>query len=153
LFSAAPYYIAQADSAGFFEITNIKAGTYRAYAWHDENNSNKAEHRSEAYGFLNDPVVLENNITDVHFDLFKGDLSNLTVNRSTPVANNYDIILSKFPVDLTIDHPEKNKSVFFRTKEKIIRLYHTNPMEDSTAVKLMIRDSVGFSIDTTLYAK
>lgn len=153
LFSAAPYYIAQADSAGRFEITNIKSGTYRAYAWHDENNSNKAEHRSEAYGFLNNPVVLQNDVNDVHFDLFKADLSELKVNRSTPVASNYDIILSKFPVDLVIDHPEINENLFYRIKEKIVRLYHRNPGGDSTAVKMMIRDSVGFSIDTTLYAK
>jgi hypothetical protein len=153
LFSAPPYYIAQADSAGRFEITNIKSGNYRAYAWHDENNSNKAEHRSEAYGFLNDPVALETDVTDVHFDLFRGDLSELKVNRSTPVGNNHDIILSKYPVDIAIDHPETNTQLFYRVKEKIVRLYHRNPLEDSTAVKLMIRDSVGFSMDTTLYAK
>ena len=152
-FSAAPYYIAQADSAGRFEITNIKSGRYRAYAWHDENNSNKAEHRSEAYGFINDPVVLENDINDVHFDLFKADLSELKINRSTPVASNYDIILSKFPVGLAIDHPEINENLFYRIKEKIVRLYHRNPEGDSTAVKMMVTDSVGFSIDTTLYAK
>lgn len=153
LFSAPPYYIAQADSSGRFEITNIKSGTYRAYAWHDENNSNKAEHRSEAYGFLNDPVTLDADVTDVHFDLFRGDLSELKVNRSTPVGNNHDVILSKYPIDIAIDHPETNTQLYYRVKEKIVRLYHRNPLEDSTAVKLMIRDTVGFSMDTTLYAK
>lgn len=153
LFSAAPYYIAQADSAGRFEITNIKAGTYRAYAWHDENNSNKAEHRSESYGFLNDPVNLDQDINEVHFDLYRGDLSDLKVNRSTSVGSNFDIILSKFPVELKLDHPDKNELLFYRIKEKIIRLYHSDPSEDSTAINLSIRDSVGFSIDTTVYAK
>jgi uncharacterized protein (DUF2141 family) len=153
LFSAAPYYVAQADSAGRFEITNIKTGTYRAYAWHDENNSNKAEHRTEAYGFLNEPVVLEGHVTDAHFDLYRGDLSELKVNRSAPVGSNFDIILNKFPVDLDIDHPEKNERLFYRIQEKIIRLYHADPSEDSTAVKLSIRDSVGFHLDTVVYAK
>lgn len=153
LFSAAPYYVAQADSAGRFEITNIKAGTYRAYAWYDENNSNKAEHRSEAYGFLNEPVNLESDVGDVHFDLYRGDLSDLKINRATPVGNNFDIILSKFPVELELDHPDKNERLFYRINEKILRLYHTDPIEDSTAINLHIRDSVGFSLDTMVYAK
>src|SRR5690606_32546440 len=38
LFTAPPYYVAQADSSGNFEITNIKTGNYLAYAWHDQNN-------------------------------------------------------------------------------------------------------------------
>lgn len=153
LFTASPYYIAQADSAGRFEITNIKAGEYRAYAWHDDNNSNKAEHRSEAYGFLDEPVRLDSNMTAVHFNLFNGDLSDLKVNRSSSVGNNYDIILNKFPVDFDVIHPDKNDKLFYRIKEKTIRLYHTAPQEDSTAVRLVLRDSVGFSLDTTLYAK
>ena len=153
LFTAAPYYVAQADSAGRFEITNIKAGNYRAYAWYDENNSNKAEHRSESYGFLNEPVILDQNINGVHFDLYRADLSDLKVNRTAPVGSNFDIILSKFPVELNLDHPDKNQLLFYRIKDKIIRLYHSNPTEDSTAVNLNIRDSVGFTIDTTLYAK
>ena len=52
LFTAAPYYIAQVDTAGKFEITNIKAGTFRTYAWYDDNNSLKAEYRNEPYGFI-----------------------------------------------------------------------------------------------------
>lgn len=153
LFTAAPYYIAQADSVGRFEITNIKAGEYRAYAWHDDNNSNKAEYRSEAYGFLNAPVILDKDVADVHFSLFHGDLSELKVNRSAVVGSNYDIILSKFPVELDIIHPDVNEQLFFRIKDKILRLYHTNLRSDSTEVRLTLKDSVGFSLDTALYAK
>src|SRR5690606_1699104 len=66
---------------------------------------------------------------------------------------NFDIILNKFPVELELDHPEINQQLFYRVKEKIIRLYHIDPQEDSIGVNLSIRDSVGFSLDTTLYAK
>src|SRR5690606_33764787 len=69
LFTGPPYYLAQVDSAGNFEITNIKAGDYHAYAWHDANNSLRAEHRNESYGFLNDPVTIEQDITGVHINL------------------------------------------------------------------------------------
>src|SRR5690554_457157 len=105
LFTAPPYYVAQADSSGNFEISHIKAGNYDAYAWHDENNSLKAEHRSESYGFLNETVSIDQDITDVAFSLYRADYSELKINRSSPVASNYDIMLNKFPVELEIMYP------------------------------------------------
>src|SRR5690606_4790260 len=152
-FSAAPYYIAQSDSLGNFEITNIKAGEYRAYAWHDDNNSLKAEFRSEAYGFLNENIQLDSNISNANFKLYSGDLSDLKINRSSAVGSNYDLILSKFPAEYEILHPEVHKKIFYRLDEKNIRLYRIGETEDSTAVRLIVRDSVGFSIDTTFFAK
>ena len=153
LFTGPPYYLAQVDSAGNFEITNIKAGDYHAYAWHDANNSLRAEHRNESYGFLNDPVTIEQDITGVHINLYPGNLSELKVNRSSPSGTNFDIILSKTPTEIDIEHPELNKSLYYRFNDRTIRLYHTSPQDDSTAVKISLRDSVGFKLDTTLYAK
>jgi hypothetical protein len=153
IFINPPYYIAQADSLGNFEITNIKSGEYRAYAWHDDNNSLKAEHRSEAYGFLPEPILVDHHINEVIINLFRGDLSQLQVNRSSPTASNYDIILNKAPAEIDISHPEKNDKLFYRIKDDNIRIYHRDLRDDSTAVRLIVKDSVGFEIDTTLYAK
>jgi len=153
LFTGPPYYLAQVDSAGKFEITNIKEGEYHAYAWHDANNSLRAEHRNESYGFLTDPVVIEEDITGVHISLYPGNLTELKVNRSSPSGTNFDIILSKTPIEIDIQHPELNKNLYYRVNDRTIRLYHTSPQEDSTAVKISLRDSVGFQLDTTLYAK
>lgn len=152
IFTASPYYIAQADSSGNFQITNIKEGEYDAYAWHDENNSLKAEFRTEAYGFLNEPVSINSNISQVHFNLFKGDLSDLKINRSSSVAGYYDVVLNKFPAELEVVHPDINEKLFYRLNERNIRLYHTELKNDSTSLRLVLRDSVGFSVDTTLYA-
>lgn len=153
LFTAPPYYVTQADSSGSFEITNIKAGNYLAYAWHDANNSLKAEHRSESYGFLNDPVSINQDVSDVEFLLYRADFSELTINRSSPVASNYDIILNKYPIQYQIIHPEVNKNIFSRLKERNIRLYHREPVNDSIPLRLVVEDSVGFKIDTAIYAK
>lgn len=153
LFTDSPYYISQVDSAGKFQITNIKEGKYRAYAWHDDNNSLKAEFRNEAYGFLGDPVEITEDITGVHMNLFKGDLSDLKINRSASSGTNYDIIISKSISDYDIIHPEKNEKLFFRLSDKNLRLYHTELRDDSTQVQILLQDSVGFKIDTTIYAK
>lgn len=153
LFTAQPYYIAQADTAGNFEITNIKSGRYRVYAWHDNNNSLKAEYKTESYGFLEEPIDVIEDVDNIHINLFKGDLSELKINRTGTTGTNFDIILSKPPLEYEVIHEDLNEKLFYRLSDKNIRVYHTTLREDSTQIQLKVRDSVGFSIDTVLYAK
>ena len=153
LFTASPYYISQADTAGNFSITNIKAGTFRLYAWHDDNNSLKAEYRNEAYGYYSAPLDISTDISDIHINLFRGDLSDLKINRSGPNGSNYDIILSKSPLTYELIHDDMGKEMYYRLNDKTIRIYHNTMQNDSTQVQLILKDSVGFAIDTTLYAK
>jgi hypothetical protein len=56
-------------------------------------------------------------------------------------------------VDLKIEHEDLNRELFYSQNEKSIRLYHTAIRNDSTQIKISLTDSVGFKIDTTLYAK
>lgn len=151
--TATPYYIGQTDSIGNFNLSNIKEGNYRAYAWHDQNNSLKAEEKQEEYGFISDTIIISRDVTDAKFYLSKADLSEFKVNRASASGKNFDIYLSKYPTDIKIDHQDINKSLFYRQNEKTIRLYHTSITNDSTTVKLMFRDSVGFKLDTIIYAK
>jgi uncharacterized protein (DUF2141 family) len=148
-----PYYIGQTDSTGNFSLTNIKAGEYKAYAWHDSNNSLKAEDKLENYGFLGDTIRIFENISQAQFYLSKADLSEFKVNRASTAGTNFDIVLSKYPVEISIENEDLNKNMFFRQNEKTIRFYHKTLMNDSTAIKLNLTDSVGYKIDTLIYAK
>jgi hypothetical protein len=153
ILSAPPYYIGQADTVGNFKITNIKAGEFLAYAWHDSNNSLKAEEKLESYGFLGDTISITEDIAGAQFYISKADLSEFKINRAAVVGSNFDIVLSKFPVDISIKHEDLNEKLFFRKSEKIIRFYHSELQKDSTAVQLTLTDSVGFKIDTLIYTK
>ncbi|WP_162342453.1 Ig-like domain-containing domain [Cyclobacterium salsum] len=152
LFTSAPYYITQADSAGNFKITNIKEGTFRAYAWYDENNSLKAEFRNEAYGYLKEPLEVTQNISNLHINLARADLSPLKINRSASTGSNFDIVLSKPPAEFEINHAYKNEELFYRLEDNTIRIYHRNLTNDSTEIQLQIWDSVGVQLDTLLMA-
>lgn len=151
--TAPPYYIGAADSAGNFKLTNIKAGEYRAYAWHDDNNSLKAEEKQEAYSFILDTIKIEKDVSGVQFYLSKADISEFKINRSSSIGNYYDVVLSKTPVDIKIDHEELNEQLFYRLNEKTIRFYHRILRNDSTSVQLFLRDSTGWELDTMIYAK
>lgn len=152
LFTSAPYYITQADSAGNFTITNIKEGTFRAYAWYDENNSLKAEYRNEAYGFLTEPLEVTQNLSDLHINLSRADLSPLKINRAVSSGANFDIVLSKPPAEFAIKHPDRNEDLFYRLDDNTIRIYHRNLTNDSTEIQLQVHDSVGVQLDTLLMA-
>lgn len=149
--TAPPYYIAAADTAGRFEITNIKAGQYRAYAWHDSNNTLKAEDKSEAYAFLGDTLNISDDINNVQFLLSKADLSDLKINRASTTGENYDVVLSKNPVSIQVDHKDFGNELFYRKNEKTLRFYHTSLRNDSIQIALNLRDSVGFEVDTLIY--
>ena len=151
--TSAPYYIGQTDSTGNFSLSNIKAGEYRAYAWHDQNSSLKAEEKQEAYGFFTDTISIKENIKEAKFYLSKADLSTFKVNRAAPVGQSFDIVLSKYPVEVKIEHEDLNSSLFYRLNEKTIRLYHTTLKNDSIPVRIALTDSVGFKLDTLIYSK
>ncbi|GGF28134.1 Ig-like domain-containing domain [Echinicola rosea] len=152
VFTDPPYYLTQTDSAGNFEITNIKGGQYRAYAWHDANNTSKAEDKSEPYGFISDPIIIMEDVSGSYFNLFKGDLSDFKINRTSALGSNFDVVLSKYPAKLNVTHPDLGNSLFYRINEKNIRFYHTEIRDDSTQISISLRDSVGFGVDTTFYA-
>lgn len=153
LFTAPPYYLTQADSIGNFKITNIKAGNYRAYAWKDDNNSLKAEFKSEQFDFLPDTLAINENIEGINFNLSKGDQTPIRILRSSTNARGYDIIYNKTPVELKIDSEGLGENIFFTEGDKRIKLYSRNPLADSIATKISLIDSVGNKTDSLIYAK
>jgi len=153
LFAAAPYYISQVDSTGQFKISNIKNGNYRAYAWNDANNSLKAEFKSEAHDFLKDTITIEENIEGAIFNLSQADLTPIRLLRSSFTNGSYDLILNKNAVDIKLENESLGKSIFYTKEDKRIRLFSDKSIPDSLAFKVNLIDSVGYQIDTLIYAK
>lgn len=153
VFTAQPYYLSQTDSLGNFVINNIKAGEYRAYAWNDDNNSLKAEYKSEDYDFILDTLSINENLTGAVFNLSKADQTVINLTRSSTSGTNYDIIFNKDPLDIEMSNEELGKTIFYTTGDKRIKLYSETPRDDSLRFDLEIQDSLSFRIDTTIYAK
>lgn len=153
VFTAQPYYLSETDSTGKFTITNIKPGDYKAYAWRDDNNNLKAEFKTEAFDFITDTISIQQNLENVVFNLSKGDQTPFKLTRSTATGRNYDLIFNKEPVDIKLSNPELGKSIFYSMGDKRIKLFSKKPVSDSLLFTLNIKDSVGYQIDTTIWAK
>lgn len=153
VFTAAPYYLSQADTLGNFTITNIKNGNYLAYAWRDDNGTLKAESKTEEYDFLPDTLFLEQNIENIKFNLSKGDLTPIRILRTASFGKNFDILLNRTPVETQLDNKDLGKEFFYTFSDNRIRIFPSGPKTDSIPFKVTVEDSVGFTKDSLIWAK
>jgi uncharacterized protein (DUF2141 family) len=153
VFTAQPYYLSQVDTAGRFTITNIKNGKYLAYAWRDVNGTLKAESKSEDYDFVLDTLDLNENISDITFNLSKGDLNPIRILRSSNLGRNFDIVVNRGPIETELENERLGTDFFYTNLENRIRLYPTSPQTDSIPFKISLKDSVGFTKDSLIWAK
>lgn len=154
VFSAPPYYLAQVDTAGNFNLSNLRAGSYKAYAWRDNNGNLKAESKSEEYDFLPDTIHLNpSSIDSAFFNLSKADLTPIKILRTTNFGRNFDVILNRNPVETTVEIEGLGENLFYVQGDKRIRFYPKTAGTDSIPLKLNVQDSVGFSKDSLVWAK
>ena len=154
VFTAPPYYLGQVDTLGNFNLSNLKAGAYRAYAWRDNNGNLKADSKSEDYDFLPDTIQLDPNTSDsAFFNLSKADLTPIKILRTANFGKNFDVILNRNPVQNTIEIEGLGKELFYVQGDKRLRFFPKNARTDSLQLRLTVRDSVGFSKDSLLWAK
>lgn len=154
VFTAPPYYLAQVDTMGNFNLSNLKAGSYKAYAWRDNNGNLKAESKSEDYDFLPDTIHLNpSSIDSAFFNLSKADLTPIKILRTTNFGKNFDVILNRNPVKTTIAVEGLGESLYYVQGDKRLRFYPLTARTDSISLKLTVVDSVGFSRDSLMWAK
>lgn len=151
--TAPPYYLSQVDSTGSFTITNIKNGQYLAYAWKDNNGTLKAESKSEDYDFLIDTLNLEQNIENVTFNLSKADITPIRILRTATFGQNFDIVVNRGPIEIHLTHDELGSEFFYSLSENRIRIYPQSPKTDSIPFNISLKDSVGFTKDSLIWAK
>ncbi len=153
VFTAQPYYLSQVDTTGSFKISNIKNGLYRAYAWKDANGSLKAESKSEEYDFLIDTLNLEENTENLTFNLSKADLTPIRILRSAAFGKNFDVVINRDPVETKIQNENLGKKYFYTTDDSRIRIYPKEATTDTIPFQIHIKDSVGFTKDSLIWAK
>ena len=153
VFTAPPYYIGQVDTLGNFKLSNLKAGAYRAYAWRDTNGNLKAEFKNEEYDFLPDTLYLNQEEEGISFNLSKADLNPIKILRTANFGKNFDVILNRNAIETTVAGKGIGEDILYVTGDKRIRFYPKSPHSDSLALQLSLRDSVGFTKDSLIWAK
>ncbi|HSF53608.1 MAG TPA: Ig-like domain-containing domain [Algoriphagus sp.] len=151
--TAPPYYLSQVDTTGGFTITNIKNGQYLAYAWKDTNGTLKAESKSEDYDFILDTLTLEQNIENIQFNLSKADITPIRILRTASFGQNFDIVVNRGPVEIKLSNDDLGTEFFYNFSDNRIRIYPTSSKTDSIPFNISLKDSVGFTKDSLIWAK
>ena len=153
VFTAPPYYIGQVDTLGNFKLSNLKEGTYRAYAWRDTNGNLKAEFKNEEYDFLPDTLYVNKEEEGISFNLAKADLNPIRIIRTSNFGKNFDVILNRNALETRVTGKGIGEDIFYVTGDKRMRFYPKSAQSDSLALQLSLRDSVGFTKDSIIWAK
>lgn len=153
IFEHPAVYFTKTDDDGNFKISHLKPDNYFLYAFQDKNRNLVVNSRSEAYGFLRDYQYLLDNISEVSIGLINLDAGPLKLTSARPYNTYFNIRTSKNLRTFNLSAVDSSDIVYsFGEDHANIRVYDTTE-KDSLQIHLQALDSIGNTIDTTLYAK
>ncbi len=155
IFTHKPSYISRTNKEGRFRINNLKKGTYYIYAYRDKNRNLIVDSKSEHYGFLTNPIVLDTDTSAIEIAISPMDATELKITRARPFNNYFTINLSKNVIDYSLIDAESLDTISstFGENQSNIITYNTTHNTDSLYAKLNAFDSIGNTLDTTFYIK
>lgn len=151
-----PLYLTQSDSAGHYELTNLKAGTYRAYALKEETANFIYDKSEEQIAFLDSAIRITSQRHEQNFGLLSYDLDTLLLRSVRPNRQLLEAKFSKPFESYRVDFQEEKYDtlVFHRGREEYITFfYHQLDTLDSLKARIQARDLMGRQVDTTLMLK
>lgn len=141
------------DTAGNFKFNNLREDTYRIYALKEQNNDRIFNGNDEWIGFLNDSIVLNDDISGIHLEITKAyPKTHRTLERKVEQAG-YVLLTFNRPLvepSVTILHPrEINDSKIERYSfyNDTAKIFIENVTLDSVKLEL---SEMGQVIDTVL---
>lgn len=154
IFQHTPTYFTISTNTGEFSLENIKDGTYYIYAFSDKNKNLKVDSRTEKYGFLSKPIVLNGPTDSLTIPLVSLDSRELSINN---IRNNGLYTRVKFNKSLKEYSLYKTSPVevinSYGDDKTEITLYNPNAIKDSLLVTISALDSIESRIDTSFYLK
>jgi len=155
IFNSKPIYLTRTDEEGLFLIENIKNGTYRIYAYMDNNTNLICDIPKEKFGFMKDSLNLNQNMDSVTMKVLYMDMRPLEIQRDGPAGKYYEIKLNKNIIDYTIELPDSFPVIYhsFGEDKKTVRFYNTFTKMDSIKYYFSAYDSLDQVVKDTLFLK
>ncbi len=152
LFTDVPGYFTKSDKKGNFMIENIKAGSYKIYAFDDKNKNLIVESRSERYGFRAQDILLDSNVDSIHMGLVMVDSRPLKITAIRNVGTLTRVRFNKFIEDYSIQ-PDSSLVHSYGDNQTEIMLWNPPSTTDSLRLHLHATDSIENKLDTIFYIK
>lgn len=156
LFNSKPQYFTRTREDGTYSLENLKADTFKIYAFNDQNKNLTAQSDTEAYGFKAEAFILDSVNTLINIPLIRRNVKEFQVQSARPNGKYFDVkfnkyiedydvkIIQKETVDSLITNPIENRST--------IRFYNTMA-PDSITTEITAIDTIGQTIIDTVTIK
>lgn len=142
-------YFSITDTLGNYQFRNLPAGTYRLYATNDKNNNNRADSKSEKYGFYPDTLKLTQNLQGLNFTIQNLNTTELRRMSARHFGEYFDITFNK---DITDFQPLTSEELYFRPegRDKIRFFRNDRNYSDTLNLIYQVTDSLNHTLQDTV---
>lgn len=152
IFKNKPAYLTKSDDKGRFLIENLKHGKFYLFAFDDKNKNLIVDSKNEIYGYLAEPIDLQQNQRNKHIGIIKLDARPLKLTSLRPYNTYFNIKAAKGLSKYTISSKEPLYTIMTADAQNI-KVFNTFLKTDSLHVNLSAYDSIGNQIDSSFYIK
>ena len=153
IFKHTPAYFTKTDKQGRFIISNLKAGSYRLYAFDDKNKNLKLETKTEKFGFIPGKINLTQNTDTVQIIMVNLDARPIRLSNVRHTDKFSRVKFNKSLTRYSVAIPGQKILNTFGDDRSEIKFFYATPLADSLAVTIHGIDSLEETIDTLVYIK
>lgn len=157
-----PLYFVKTDSAGKYNLENLKNNKYFLLAFTDKNNNLRFDQKEEYLGFLPDSLDLQSNIDLPDMEIYRSDQSRNRIKRALSRENEFTLQLDKNALKAKVTYENLNDTTalshhlaggnlsFYKLKESITDTVNAVILlQDSLLVTDTLRQKIYFKEDRT----
>ncbi len=152
IFTDTARYFTKTDKKGKYKLDNIKAGSYKIYAFDDKNKNLRVESQTERFGFQSKPILLQKNLDSLGLGLIMLDSRRLKVSTIRNAGTTTRIRFNKPITDYTIAQDSNLVHAFGDNRSEVI-FWNPSTTGDSLRLHLTATDSLSNHADTLFYLK
>jgi uncharacterized protein (DUF2141 family) len=154
IFNHTPTYFTKSNKEGIFSIRNLKGGEYYIYAFDDKNKNLKVESKTEKFGYISKPILLDKDVDSLSINLISVDARPPAITSIRNTDKTTLVRFNKFVDSLTITLEPNSQVIYsYGDAQNEVIFYQGFSIADSIQVDLFAQDSVLQKLDTTFYLK
>ncbi len=154
IYNHSPTYFTKSNKEGTFSIRNLKGGEYYIYAFDDKNKNLKVESKTEKFGYISKPILLDKDVDSLSINLVNVDARPPAITSIRNTDKTTLVRFNKFIDSLNINLESQPQVIYsYGDAQNELIFYQAFPRQDSLKVKLFVQDSVLQKLDTTFFIK
>ena len=155
IFNSKPQYFTRTKEDGTYKIENLKADTFKIYAFNDPNNNLTAQSDKEAYGFIANNILLDSLVTTINIPIIRRNIKEFMIQSARPNGKYFEVKFNKYVDDYNIRLLDSELDSLLSNpigEQSTIRIYNTITV-DSVGAEITAIDTIGQKLIDTVYVK